>query len=741
MTKFIEIIKVLLAKWKLWIFFPILAVVLVFYLTKDLPRVYTSNATVHVNLQTNSDLSLSGQAIKQYEIGMYFQNLLELLKSRSTFEYVRLKALKDYVQKKHQLFDLEKPEGGTYDLDSIRILTLIDSCLENKGILNLSQPEQAVVIQFLESNGMSNKALNSMIKGYRLGNSYFLKIETKTDGAFKSKYFADLFSEALIFYHINLSRERISKDRQIMEELVRQAKLKLDMKVKALEEFKIKNTIINLGELTKAIVNQTVDMEIALAKIEEKEAAKRQGMLEIEKNFKKKGAPLPLSLDKNEKVIELKSKLREVHRAEITNAFKEQKDLPLDSLALFTEQVKKDIQQNIKHTISEVPYDPAMTRQDLVSRYIGLQLEAEMAKEIMPIVKAEIQRLKVYANSFAPLESAIGTFDREINTSEQSYLILLNKLNLTKTVEQGTGINELTINDEAFLPIKPEASKRLFMLAGAGLAVFVVIIAFIVVIELLDRSIGAVSQFEASTQIPMIAAFPNANDKRVEPNSQLANSIKLLVREQVKNLREKVMAIPEGNRTFLLTSTYESEGKTWIAQSLSRKLIDSGYSVLMIQADWFGKSEVVTELKSLGNHFTHLESVTESGCIQANHQNDSPFDFATQMKWKQTLSDLKMKYDFIFVIPPPLSICSDWQEWATILDNSIHVFKANKTFRAVDQRAEKALLDCKLNKVGSVFNRVNIERMEGYIGDVPKLRSKFRKLVKRWAYGGFKKAA
>jgi len=70
MTQFINIIKVLLRKWKLWTIFPVLAVALVFYLTKNLPKVYVSQATIHVNLQTNSDLSLSGQAIKPYEIAV-----------------------------------------------------------------------------------------------------------------------------------------------------------------------------------------------------------------------------------------------------------------------------------------------------------------------------------------------------------------------------------------------------------------------------------------------------------------------------------------------------------------------------------------------------------------------------------------------------------------------------------------------------------------------------------------------
>lgn len=59
-----------------------------------------------------------------------------------------------------------------------------------------------------------------------------------------------------------------------------------------------------------------------------------------------------------------------------------------------------------------------------------------MTKQLIPLVDAEIKRISVYARTFAPLESNISTLEREITTAQETFLILVNKLNLAKTVAE-----------------------------------------------------------------------------------------------------------------------------------------------------------------------------------------------------------------------------------------------------------------------------------------------------------------
>ena len=68
MSLIIQIIRQIGKKWYLWISVPILAAVIVFYLTGKGNKEFVSESALYLNLPTNKGLSITNEEYKQHEI-------------------------------------------------------------------------------------------------------------------------------------------------------------------------------------------------------------------------------------------------------------------------------------------------------------------------------------------------------------------------------------------------------------------------------------------------------------------------------------------------------------------------------------------------------------------------------------------------------------------------------------------------------------------------------------------------
>lgn len=107
MEQFIIILRTLSKhKYKL-VVLPLLAMGLVYYFTKGAPKKYRTEAKLFLNLQESKGLSLNGEDLKQYQVHSYFQNTIELFKSKKTVEKVQLKIVNLALQN-HPSFRLHR---------------------------------------------------------------------------------------------------------------------------------------------------------------------------------------------------------------------------------------------------------------------------------------------------------------------------------------------------------------------------------------------------------------------------------------------------------------------------------------------------------------------------------------------------------------------------------------------------------------------------------------------------------
>lgn len=542
----LRVIRALLRFWYVVLLVPAIVAGVIFFMTQNRPSTFVSESTIMLNLPTNKGLSITNEEYKQHEIAIYFQNLTELLRSNKSLERVRLSILKDALTNSYHLSNRLKPLIGQ---DTTEVISRIDTLLQSKNMLNLNRDLDSFISAYLMDNGYTNESINNSFDFYRVGASNYMKLVVRKGNPFDAAYLSETLIQSLQDLHKTINKNRLLNDRAMFERLVKTAKQDLDLKVKELEDYKISNLIINLPEHTKAIVNQRLQLEMQRIKLTETIASRMHGAKQVRTQLATQGDIPSLDVSKNERFVEINERISELKSRQSGIGAEAG-----DEIAII--ELQNELDELVAAFVKEAPIDLQATRQGLVQQYIDFQLDVQMTEQMLPLIEREIDRIQSYAETFAPFESNISTLEREIQTAQESYLLLLNKLNLAKTVEQGSGENELILIDEPAIPYFPEPSKRFILVVGAYIATFMFLTVIIGLIEYLDVGMWSVADVERhfgrrpDVELP---ALPNDEEEQ--------HRLKPVFDEQIRILQYKIVqqtGLPSSQVGLL--NAYEGEG-------------------------------------------------------------------------------------------------------------------------------------------------------------------------------------
>lgn len=582
MSLIIQIIRQIGKKWYLWVILPLIAASAVFYLTSKGNKQYVSEASLYLNLPTNKGLSITNEGFKQHEISAYIQDLIHHTKSNKSMEVVKLSILQGYLRNENTL--LNAPVETFPWTDSLAVEERIDSLFQNNEMLDVRNDLDATITIFLRDQGLTNDSIRSLFNLYREGSSNYVRLRVTTGDPFVSSYIGDKIIISMLKLNKQINRGKLEADTKLFERLVAQAKEELDDKVNDLERYKIRNNVINLPEHTKAIVNQMVQLEVQKAELIELLASKQEAIIQIESKFEVRGE-IPVDLTKNEEFISLQNRMREI---EARNTSELRRDVTLNQI----EATSQDLGGLVQEYVGDVPIDLRSARQELIQQYLNYQVELEMTKQLIPLVDAEIKRISVYARTFAPLESNISTLEREITTAQETFLILVNKLNLAKTVAEGTGINELVVIDSPDVPLLPVPSKRKILIILAAILCFIIIVFLIAAIEYLDAGIWSNRDFENTFSAEPYSSLPDLTEAEKSNDEKLNHYLRVLHIQQIKSIAIQIHNYAQFNeKEVVVLSSLTGEGKDLIADRLRSELDNQGYNCSVLKINDFEEKE------------------------------------------------------------------------------------------------------------------------------------------------------
>ncbi|MBN8705697.1 MAG: hypothetical protein J0L62_07460 [Bacteroidetes bacterium] len=726
MDLFLQIVRSVKRRWKFWTLFPLAGMGITFLLTMNEPKTYVSVSTLNINFPSSKVLSLTDDVLQQFEVNLYFENLIELIRSKKTIDRLQLQLISDQLNQTLN-FPL-KGQPFVNEADKTGLLARVDSLLDKNKPFTEGEAGFKQVTDFLNAKKLSYSKIVSGLKVNRVGNSNYIKLLIESDEPMKSVYLAENLIRALIWQNRIVARNRTSFDREMYEKLVEQARLVLDEKVNRLEKYKVKKNIINLDEYTKALVNQIVNLELQITKLTQQKAEADRGLSKLQETGNIP-AELPLNLSSNKSILEKKARLKVFNEELLRNQFETSQNSRNKDIEDSIRNLKREISESITGILSDVPYDVGATRQEIATRTIGFLLDREVADEGLKVITGELKRVTQYITVFAPIESEIGTLNSEINVAQESYLILLNKLNLAKTVEQGKGEGEIVMLDPPGVPEKPEPSKRWILILLSGMSLFVIIVSLLVAIEILDATISTVEQYEDVSSLPLLGVIPDRTDTILESeglSNQIAEMISI---QQVRQIGKGITNSGAEKKCILFVSSHREEGKTTLASELAKQLIKSGKKLLLLQADWMKTDfEPTPEFPFLGQGKTVPGELSQSGFWVLASEGKSCIDERSEEDWKSEIIILKNRYDFVFIVSPPVSVFTEWKDWTNFSDGLIWVFRANRVFQASDRRNQAMISEMGEKVIGSVLNGVTLERMESYLGTYSKKTIWFKKM-------------
>ena len=342
----------------------------------------------------------------------------------------------------------------------------------------------------------------------------------------------------------------------------------------------------------------------------------------------------------------------------------------------------------------------------------------------MNVIQKRLEGFDQIFNNLAPIGSNLKRIEREVDVSEKEYLSVLHGLNMAKLRQQSLEMsNNLTITDSPFLPLEPLPSKRMMLVAMSLVATFIVSLAGIIAKSLLGKTVQTPGRAEKYTGLQFLGAFPDYD--KLSKNiivelldkanlSQLSSNIRLHLKNTLKKDQKTQLIIAGSNK--------RNEGKSYCVDKISKAIADRDGEVLWLNPDAL--------------------SIT----IQAN-VTTSPYvddvNFIKAASFKDGLGNLELKTENFRYIILELNELTRYALPEGILaeaDLNLFILDSERVWSESDSRALNNFTRNTAGKSLIILNKVDIDRMESIIGEIPKTRSKFRRIAKRVVTFDFKRA-
>ncbi len=346
----------------------------------------------------------------------------------------------------------------------------------------------------------------------------------------------------------------------------------------------------------------------------------------------------------------------------------------------------------------------------VLDEWLKTTLAYEQSKAKLAVMDRRKKEFDVEYKKFAPLGAMLKKIERQISVSEQEYLELLHGLNMARLTQQNTELtSKLNIVDPPFLPLKPNASKRLVLVAVGFVVGFVLVLAFILANALINRTLLEPTRAKKSIDAPLLGIYPLLTE-----NPEFVKKANLrLIQQFLSTVDAKAKPIVIG-----VLSNERGEGKTTIINLLEEELGNLGYRV---------------EKQILLNNST--ENTPSYLPLTINNSDNKLLGLSKPINLDRALAEIETKSnetkDFILIEFPALADIIIKPDLFPQLNYAVLLCRANRVWGRIDKEVLSIFTKTTGNKPLFILNGVDTDFAEEFIGEVPKKRTFLRTLIKR----------
>ncbi len=722
-------VRLLLNHATLLVAVPVILASLVFYLTQNEPKVYNSKARVYTGIASGSTIELDNTKLDFRATNTAYDNLLNLIKARTTIETVALKlfaqhmtldsadtkiiskekfaALMELVPEEVKALVVKGDVAKTYD--NFRQLKESNHTNFIYKLINLKHPDYSIE-KIVERIGVK-----------RILSSDFVDIEFEGDDPAICQNTLLILCEVFVKLNADIKVNQSDAVVKYFEGQLQNSTVDLRGAEDELLAFNRTHNIINYYEQTKHIASEKEHFELEYQKVyirhHAAEAVLQTLESKLETHEKKR-----LS---SQQIVALRNELANVNfdlsmkslAVEAEEEAKEKNAKEVTALTRRSAELKTALQGEVDQLFVTEYDEKSLASTDILTDWLANTITYEGTRAQLRVMDQKRLEFEKLYQVFSPLGATMKRLERKIDIAEREYLSLLHSLGLAKLRQQNVELkSNLKLIEVPFFPISPLPSKRLMLVAVAGIAGFILVAFTIFILELLDGNLKTASRAEDKIGLSVSSIFPviSAREKKIDYAYLQNKAVNAISRNVLLNqFKKEKSGEPVVNLFF---STQENEGKTFVCKHVIAKLCELGYKVLHITYDDYdfelGREYYTRVVYPISDQLYKIADIYEfdvMGAIEAY----SVFDFVI------------LEIPGIIRNPFPVKL-------ASTMDHTFLVTRANRAWGEADKNALALFNEATTGPEPTIIlNGVKVLEMETVVGDLPRKRSVIRRQIKK----------
>ncbi len=582
-------------RWYL-IILPLIALIVAWFLTRNMDRVYDTNTTIYTGMITGYNIEGGiGTAGGQSQTNI--TNLMLLITTDATIHEVSLRLFarcmmygnpnkdNNYISSEHF-----RQLNNSVPAD---VKALINHNSENATYANLKAYERPSQDNFLFGLlnyhpyfGINN--ITSRLKVMQLQRSDIIDIGYSANDAGIAYNTLDILNEVFARQYASLRYGETNNVIKFFEREVARLYRILTHAEDDLIRYNVEKRIINYGEQTKALTGLDATQQTSDNNLLMNETSTRALMDYLERQLGDRAKIIKANKDFTNQITDISRIQSRISNLRLMSSEGGGSGVESQLELAKAERMLQDATANVRGLVKDIEAGTYSTETgvkagDMISRWLEqvLLLEETKAKKgAQDIMRQKLDKQILY---YAPIGATIGRKDRHISFIEGNYMEMLKALNAARLRQRNLQMTTATLRvlNPPMFPMNAQPTNRLMILLGAFLLTFMLTAMYFFIIELLDRTLRDRMRSERITKIPVMGCFPKESTLRYRRfNKTIAD---MAMRQLSKAL---LPHFKEGQQNVLnLLSTDAANGKTYLAQELENYWISIGLQVRRLTYD------------------------------------------------------------------------------------------------------------------------------------------------------------
>lgn len=578
-------------RWYL-VILPVIALIIAWFMTRNMERVYDANTTIYTGMITGYTLEGTGSSNAQTNI----TNLMLIIQTDNTIHEVALRLFARCMLYGNPNKDNNYISAEHYRLLAAGVPADVKALIQNNeddsyGRLKAyEKPSQENYLYNLLNHHpyFSISSITSRLKVLRLQNSDIIDIAYSANDPGICYNTLDILNKVFARQYQGLRYGETQNVIKFFEREVSKLSKVLNTAENDLISYNIRHRLINYGEQTKQLAamdaaQQTAEHELrknfatteALINYLKQQLGNRQKLIESNENF----TALVRDISRLQSRI---ANLKLMNSENSGNNSEAQLELAKaeKELAETTEKVK-----TLTAEIEAATYntDTGIAAKALIDRWLEQVLILEQTKAELGAYELMRAKLDEQYKFYSPLGATIDRKARHIGFIEGNYMAMLNALNSARLRQRNLQMSTATLRqlNPPVFPLNAQPTNRMMILLGAFMLTFFMTALYFFIIEMLDRTLRDRMRSERITKIPVMGCYPKESTMRYRRFNKTIGDMAL------SQLSKALLPyFKKGQQNVLnLLSTDSGNGKSHLAEELENYWLSIGLQVRRLTYD------------------------------------------------------------------------------------------------------------------------------------------------------------